>query len=223
MIFWDIDGTIISLPKVNSERHLESVEFFAKKRLFYRESNLGKTDIGIIRDVFEFNGIRYEMNDLQKCLEILNQRSLIQIIKNDYSINPGVVKSLDYAITHGVTNSVLTGNSFTRAIHKIKLFDLFSKFDLQLGFFGDSHFTRGDLVRFAKDSCKKSEVKRFILIGDTLIDIDAAKKNGVDIAAVSTGKDSYLDLKSHKPNWVLKDFEKDHRLFQNIINDLTRN
>ena len=223
IIFWDIDGTLISLPNVSSIRHLESVELFAEKALMNCGSNLGKTDIGIIRDIFEFNEIKYQRGDLKKCLEILNQNSLNQINREEYGIIPGVVKALNYCNEKGVVNSVLTGNSKARGVHKINLHNLASKFDLQLGFFGDSHFSRVDLVKFAKYKCSKLGIGRIALIGDTQIDVDSAKSNDVEIVAVSTGKDSFLKLSASKPNLLLRDFEKDFSLFQTFIDELNSN
>ena len=186
-------------------------------------SNLGKTDIGIIRDIFEFNEIKYQRGDLKKCLEILNQTSLNQINRDEYGIIPGVLKALNYGIEKGVVNSVLTGNSKARGVHKINLHNLASKFDLQLGFFGDTHFRRVDLVKFAKNKCSKLGLDRIVLIGDTQIDVDSAKSNDVEIVAVSTGKDSFLKLSTRKPNLLLRDFEKDFTVFQIFIDELTNN
>ena len=186
-------------------------------------SNLGKTDIGIIRDIFEFNEIKYQRGDLKKCLEILNQTSLNQINRDEYGIIPGVLKALNYCIEKGVVNSVLTGNSKARGVHKINLHNLASKFDLQLGFFGDTHFRRVDLVKFAKNKCSKLGLDRIVLIGDTQIDVDSAKSNDVEIVAVSTGKDSFLKLSTRKPNLLLRDFEKDFTVFQIFIDELTNN
>jgi|688.fasta_scaffold507433_2 phosphoglycolate phosphatase-like HAD superfamily hydrolase len=223
LILWDIDGTLISLPEVSSSRHLESVEMFTKRQLNYRGPNFGKTDIGIMRDIFEFNRIEYDKKDFEKCLEILNQKSLNEIKDIEYKLNPGIRKSLDYCIKRGAVNSILTGNTKLRANHKINIHSLALKFDLCFGFFGDSHFTRLELVKFAKYKCKKLGVNRLILIGDTQIDIDSAQKNSLEIVAVSTGKNSYIELSKLSPNLLLGDFEKDFKVFQKFVDDLTKN
>ena len=55
LIFWDVDGTLINLPTKSSNLHLEIVEEYTNKRLCKPNSNLGKTDLGLIREIYELN------------------------------------------------------------------------------------------------------------------------------------------------------------------------
>ena len=57
LILWDIDGTLIKLPKKSSRKHLEVVQEYTNFQISDPGSSLGKTDIGLIKDIFEFNQI----------------------------------------------------------------------------------------------------------------------------------------------------------------------
>jgi phosphoglycolate phosphatase-like HAD superfamily hydrolase len=217
VVFWDIDGTLISIPKKSSQRHLEVVEQYTKKSLKKIGLNQGKTDIGIIKEIFEFNGIYFNRQDLQACLHSLNNRSKREITEFSNSINLGVENALDFCNELGVINSILTGNTRFRAIHKLTTINLISKFSLDLGFYGDKFFTREELVESAVKYAKKSKMQNIVLVGDTKLDIGAAQKNRVKIIAVSTGKESYRSLKRLKPDFILSNFSRDKTIFEEII------
>jgi phosphoglycolate phosphatase len=219
MILWDIDGTLISLPKNSSRRHLDVIQKFTNKKLSEPLSNNGKTDIGLIIDIFEFNRIDFSFSDVQSCLYLLNLKSSKENYESTIFINPGINEALDYCSQIGVTNSILTGNTKSRAIDKLRSTKLISKISIDLGFFGDFELSRQELVQKAKNFAENSNWEKIILVGDTLLDVEAANKNNMDIIAVATGNVSYDKLKAENPNFIIRNFSEDFSYFKKIIKE----
>ncbi len=220
LILWDIDGTIIRLSKGISKRHLDVVQEYTNKTLIQPCSNLGKTDIGLIKEIFDINNLEFKRKDLQSCLKLLNLKSESKKYKPKYSVNPGVEGALEFTDEIGAINSILTGNSKPRAVDKLRRVNLISKLSIELGFFGDQKYEREELVKSAKKELVISKKQRIILIGDAQRDIEAARKNGVKIISVATGKDSYIVLKSLNPDFIIKNFTTDMYLFKKIMSEL---
>jgi soluble P-type ATPase len=84
-------------------------------------------------------------------------------------------------------------------------------------------FPSFDLVRSAKNFIAFSNTFKIILVGDTMLDIAAAKANDVAIISVATGKDSYSVLKQLKPTMTIKNFKKDIDAFKELVNILMKN
>ncbi len=220
LILWDIDGTLVSIPKNGSKRHLEVIQKYTTRKLIEPVSNNGKTDIGLIQDIFEFNHLEFNTHDLQRCLHLLNLKSMSEKYESTISVNPGIEDALEHCKKIGATNSILTGNSKSRAIDKLRSTNLISKLSIELGFFGDHDLSREELVRSAKNFAATSKWQRIILIGDTPLDVQAAKKHSVKIIAVASGNVTYLGLKASNPNFVIRNFTEDISYFRKIIKEL---
>ncbi len=220
LILWDIDGTLIKLPKKSSRKHLEVVQEYTNFQISDPGSSLGKTDIGLIKDIFEFNQLEFDFQDLKKCVNLLNLKSSSENYKSTRGVNPGVEKALEYCIKVGAINSVLTGNSKSRAIDKLRSTNLITNLSIELGFFGDHDLSREELVKSAKNFAEKSNWQKIVLIGDTPLDVRAAEKNSLKIIAVASGNISYLELKVANPNFVIRNFTEDISYFEKIIKEL---
>jgi phosphoglycolate phosphatase len=219
-ILWDIDGTLVTLPQKSSKRHLEVVQKYTERYLIEPGATLGKTDIGLIKEIFEINQLDFIDQDILNCLNSLNSRSLSESYQSLISINPGIEEALDYCFQVGAINTLLTGNSKKRALHKLNSTKLISKLSLNLGFFGDQAFSREQLVKLAKNKIEETNRKNLILIGDSILDIQAAQKNDLRILASATGAHSYAELKDFKPDFIIRNFTEDISLFKEIINKL---
>ncbi len=183
-------------------------------------SNLGKTDIGLIKEIFEINDLEFNRHDLQSCVKLLNLESGSKKYMSNLSVNPGIEDAIAFIGEVGATNSILTGNTKVRAIVKLRSVNLISKLSIDLGYFGDKKYEREDLVKSAKKELVTLKKQKIILIGDTKRDIEAAKKNGVQIISVATGNDSYNQLKSLKPDHMVKNFTSEMYFFKKIISEL---
>jgi phosphoglycolate phosphatase-like HAD superfamily hydrolase len=124
-----------------------------------------------------------------------------------------VIKSL------GLTNGILTGNSPKRAISKIDSAGLHTYFDFNFAYFGDAALDRINLVENCTESLSKYNLRKIIIVGDSPRDIQAAKKLGLNIVAIATGKHSYQDLLTFKPNLLLHDLKIDFDIFIDYLED----
>jgi phosphoglycolate phosphatase-like HAD superfamily hydrolase len=185
-------------------------------------TNLGKTDIGILKEVFEFNEISFSLTDLKNCVDILNNMSDIELKDSINLINPGISDALNFCRDLGITNSVLTGNTKERALIKLGLNNLDSNFDLDLGFFGEIDFSRQQLVQNAKNYLNDLDNFEIVLIGDTPLDIVSAKENQLKVIGVSSGSHSFTELAKFNPDLLIHNFEENKTDFKNFIKELIK-
>jgi beta-phosphoglucomutase-like phosphatase (HAD superfamily) len=91
---------------------------------------------------------------------------------------------------------------------KLGAYREFDPLDLSLGAFGDHHLVRADLVAVARRryadryGIQPSDV---VLIGDTPLDIEAARLSGARVVAVATGRYSVAELRAAGAARVLPD------------------
>ncbi|MGH3871249.1 MAG: HAD hydrolase-like protein [Pseudonocardiaceae bacterium] len=115
-------------------------------------------------------------------------------------ILPGVIAVLAMlSAMPTVVQSILTGNITSNARAKLGAFDLDRWVDLDVGGFGSDDTIRSNLVDAARRKVLKKYGMTFdrsstILIGDTLLDIKAARDGGAEIIAVATGVHSTSQL-----------------------------
>lgn len=118
-----------------------------------------------------------------------------------------VVAALDG--TPGVVQSVLTGNQLDSARAKLAAFELAPPLDLALGAYGSDHEDRPELVPIARaraDSARGGgTAARTVLVGDSVLDIQAARHNGARIVAVATGTTPRATLAAAGADAVLDD------------------
>jgi phosphoglycolate phosphatase len=123
---------------------------------------------------------------------------------------PGVAEVLE--ALHGrddVIQSLLTGNIKANAIVKVSAFGLERWLDLDVGAYGsDPHEERSDLVAVARRHAadKYSEPTGAVLVGDTPLDVRAARDAGARSVAVATGFADPEALRASRPDAYLEDF-----------------
>jgi len=138
--------------------------------------------------------------------EVLDQ--LDDITDGDLVTSPvtalsGVAEALAHMSTIGARNLLLTGNTPRRAQAKVRSAGLDSFFDFPGGFYGHAHATRMDLVGEAVARLANGERERTIIIGDTPLDITAARSGGLKVIAVATGSISIDALEAEQPDGLL--------------------
>ena len=90
----------------------------------------------------------------------------------------------------GVVNSLLTGNIEANAAVKVGAFGLDRWLDFEAGAYGsDPHERRSDLVAVAREraAARYGEPTGAVLVGDTPLDVLAAREAGARAVAVATG------------------------------------
>jgi phosphoglycolate phosphatase-like HAD superfamily hydrolase len=123
---------------------------------------------------------------------------------------PGAREALEaLAGREGVVSSVLTGNIETNAALKLAAFGLDALVDLEVGAYGsDPHESRSDLVAVARERTAgkySAEVTDTVLVGDTPLDVRAAREAGARSVAVASGPYGLEALREAGADQVLAD------------------
>jgi phosphoglycolate phosphatase len=151
------------------------------------------------------DALRREIEELQSRHELLARRG---------SALPGARAALDavgaLGAEAGIVQSVLTGNQRRCARIKLDAFGLADGLDLRVGAYGSDHRDRPRLVPVARQRVRDRYGHRYrevstILVGDSLLDIAAARRANARIVAVATGSHSVRELAEGGADVVLPD------------------
>lgn len=205
LVLWDVDGTLVD--SAGHGRHAFEEAFQAV--------------VGRVPDWVEYAG----RTDHQIALSMLNGSSehvpalldeLVaklavrrELIAAEGRVYPGVPEAL--AALHeadGVINSLLTGNLEANAAVKVGAFGLDRWLDFEAGAYGsDPHERRSDLVAIARDRAAEryGEPTGAVLVGDTPLDVLAAREAGARAVAVATGFADLDALRESEPDVLLED------------------
>jgi len=123
---------------------------------------------------------------------------------------PGRRGAGDRATGVCVVQSVLTGNVRQMAEMKLGAVGLDGHLDLEAGAYGDSHEVRSELVHLARGNAARRYGRDFagpatVLVGDTPLDVAAARATGARAVAVATGGTSADKLAESGADAVLPD------------------
>lgn len=207
---FDIDGTLLQCT--------DAVHYFAfcnvLSNVAGRQLNLdgvtahGNTDIGILRDAFELAGVaadrwRPRLEELRASL-----CDHVDMNKADLRIRtlPQVREVLLHLRAKGALLSVATGNLERIGKRKLAAADLLPLFDL--GAWSDSFEDRESVFRHAVAQIRAAlhPSVSILAVGDTPVDIAAARANGIPVIAVATGIYSYERLTSEQPSLCIRSF-----------------
>jgi phosphoglycolate phosphatase len=207
-VLFDIDGTLIrsggaGMIAIEQAMHeLYGVQGRAEVKVH------GRTDEGILGDVFQFHGLSYSENReefSERYWELLPST----MKQSQGALLPGVkvlLKSL--AEMDNVELGILTGNARRAAEIKLEHFEIESYF--KFGGYGDLHADRNDVAKLAYDEADsfldhKFDPNKLWVVGDTLADIECARSIGSKVIAVTTGGCDYDTLQKGAPDKVLDD------------------
>ena len=205
LVLWDIDGTL-----VNSAGHGRHAFEDAFRVVVGREPEwvdyAGRTDHQIAMSML--NGSSDHLPALLDLLAVkLAERQ--ELIAAEGHVYPGVPETL--AALHeadGVVNSLLTGNIKANAAVKVGAFGLDRWLDFEAGAYGsDPHERRSDLVEIAREraAARYGQPTGAVLVGDTPLDVLAAREAGARAVAVATGFADPDDLRESRPDALLQD------------------
>ncbi len=209
VFLFDIDGTLLSsggAGRLAMERALTDV--FHVNQEIPPGMLSGRSDRGIIRNLFELNGIaeseeniaRFVENYLVQLPEALGERS--------GSILPGVVELIDRLKDASAHIGLLTGNMVRGARIKLSHHGLMDHFPF--GAFGDLRLTRDEIAHDALQIVREHvhvdvQPEQIWIIGDTPRDIACARAIGAKVIAVATGVHEHAELHGLQPDVVVND------------------
>ncbi len=210
LLLFDIDGTLLKPLGVGKRAFMKSFE-----KRFGNITNIpdfaydGLLDIEIVNKCLELLGVCISEEEKRLIIEdyVDNLKEEIPKRKEEW-LCPNVPEILKKA-ERNFALSIVTGNVKEAAQLKLSSTGLFRYFPA--GAYGDDADERWKLIGIA---IRKSEehykvafdLNNVFMIGDSVKDILAAKKNGVKSVSVATGLISYEKLKEKEPDYLFKDF-----------------
>jgi phosphoglycolate phosphatase-like HAD superfamily hydrolase len=141
------------------------------------------------------------------------------ISKTEIKVYPGVRDTLKKLRKKGFVFGLVTGG--TEEIAKVKLeiaglWDFFS-----LGSYGDASDKRSDIIknaiRKAEKIYGKINKKDIFVIGDTPLDIESGKINGIKTIGMATFFHNKKDLMKSRPDYVFRNFSEFKRSIDKIF------
>jgi phosphoglycolate phosphatase len=205
LVLWDVDGTL-----VRTAGHGRWAFEDAFRAVVGREPEpvdfAGRTDrqIALTMLAGERDHLPRVLEELAGALELRKEAMRAE----GYSY-PGVPEVLEALHRRDdVIQSLLTGNIQANAVVKVSAFGLERWFDFDVGAYGsDPHEERSELVAVAREraAAKYGEPTAAVLIGDTPLDVRAAREAGARAVAVATGFADRETLRASGPDAYLDD------------------
>jgi phosphoglycolate phosphatase len=205
LVLWDVDGTLADTAghgRRAFEEAFEAVVGRSPEPVEYA----GRTDHQIALTMLggERDRLPRVLDELAGALEARKEA-----MRADGYAYPGVAEVLEALDARGdVVQSLLTGNIQANAAVKVSAFGLERWFDFEVGAYGsDPHEERSELVAVAREraAAKYGEPTGAVLVGDTPLDVRAAKEAGARAVAVATGFAEPEALRASDPDAYLDD------------------
>lgn len=215
----DIDETMLSVPEgINAKA--SSIMF---KKVFGIDAheelidNVGKTEMGIIKEVLEKVGVRQRSKEgessfvevPEEAYKVWAQATAQELKEHSPKVLPGIPDLLN-ALSKNPTIKLglLSGNSSERAQAKLESVGLDGFFrDPKTGgltgVFGEMAPRRAQLFDLIKQQATPED--HFIIVDDSLIGARMAKEHNIPVLMVATGKATVEQLHDFTP-YVFSDF-----------------
>ena len=195
LVLWDIDGTLVDSAGHGRHAFDDAFQAVVGRPLEGEYEFAGRTDHQIARTM------------LEQLAAALERRK--HLIRDEGRAYPGVPEALAaIAGRDDAAQSLLTGNLEANAVVKLAAFGLDRWLDFELGAYGsDPHEERSDLVAVARERAegKLGVTVHPVLVGDTPLDVQAARQSGARAVAVMTGFASEAELRASEPDALLQD------------------
>jgi len=203
VLFWDIDGTLITTGRAgmfawnDSVRELTGREFDLKTEI----RTAGLTDYQIAVRTFEAMGLTAEGGLLDRLVRRYEELLPSSLPRKNGTVLPNVREILDHFKDRpDVRSYLLTGNTRGGARAKLTYYGLMEFF--ADGAFAEDSGDRSSIARRALDLARRAAPvadDRIFVIGDTPHDIECAKAICARTIAVATGGSTLDELNDHKP------------------------
>jgi phosphoglycolate phosphatase-like HAD superfamily hydrolase len=217
LVLWDLDGTLVQFGDVGREMFRDAIEVVTgtppDDAALATISFAGRTDLEIALELLEISGVADGERHLTALVEALATAlaSRAATLPVRGRALPGAREAL--SALHGLpgtVQSVLTGNVAANAAVKLAAFDLDRFVDLEVGGYGSDHRERPRLVGVARARAAAKYGGTFppedtVLIGDSPLDVAAARVAGAACVAVATGWATVEELAAAGAETVVPD------------------
>ena len=209
-LLFDIDGTLLRTRGAGLAAIRNTMqEMFEISSPLPQVAVHGRTDCGILNDIFRPFGLDFEEHRQTFLSNYCGhlERTLPEF---EGRVLPGVVSLLErLSCRDDVTLGLLTGNCQQAARIKIEHFQLEPYFG-GLGGFGDHSANRNEVARAALRAVRQQVQESFRedrlwVIGDTVDDITCARAIGAKSMVVETGGCHAAELQRNNPDVCLED------------------
>jgi phosphoglycolate phosphatase-like HAD superfamily hydrolase len=223
LVLWDIDGTLVDAAgfgwRIGQQAYLE----VCGVPLTTTVALAGRTDRAIYLEALAANGRDHSaMAALCRAIGALAQRQRDDVVAGGGQALPGAREAIAaLAGQPGVVQSVLTGNLRELGLVKLAALGLLDHLDVGVAAFGDDHEVRADLVGVARalygSRNGSGATPQVVLIGDTPLDVAAARESEAGIVAVATGHYSAAELEAAGAPVVLPDLTDADRVIEAVL------
>ncbi len=173
----------------------------------------GRTDEEIALEILEQNGVAEGERHLGGFTEALGHAlaAKAELIAAHGRPHDGAQEAIArLAAEPGVLQSLLTGNIESNAAIKLGAVGLLDHLDLEIGGYGSDHRVRSELVAVARRRAREKygvgfNPEQTVLIGDTPLDVAAAREAGARVVAVASGFSDLDELDAAAPDHLLAD------------------
>ncbi len=220
LVLFDIDGTLIK----NTIAHKTAFST-GFKEVYGIDASIdsirhhGLTDQQIIREIALQHGITEQLinKKIKDCMRIMVNSFKKAIEEEEIHLLPGVKELLKALHRKDILLGLVTGNLQPIAEGKLKKASIYHYF--KVGGFGSDSPDRAIMLKIAIERATKMigniPLKSIFLFGDTIYDINAGKRIGVNTVAVATGSYSKEMLK--EADIVLPSLQETQKITQFIM------
>jgi len=212
LILWDIDHTLVTIGEVSREIYEMAFEEVLGQPLRELADMTGRTERAILAETLALHGVSDPEGSFDDCYAALARAAdkLRERMRTAGHRLPGAVEAIATLAKHSGVQSVVTGNLRPIAVAKLEVFKLAEYLDLEVGGYGSDGDIRPPLVRRAWQRAQRKYGRTFspdrvVVIGDTPLDVAAAREVGVRAVGVATGRSTMDALTTAHANAVLPD------------------
>ncbi|PIY80917.1 MAG: hypothetical protein COY80_00710 [Candidatus Pacebacteria bacterium CG_4_10_14_0_8_um_filter_42_14] len=202
---FDIDGTLLKggggnqAHKNGGSYAFRTVYGLDDKACWDNIITDGKIDKQIILEVVEKNGISHKkaLAKLDEAIDATTSYYLEHSNEGTCIAADGAIELLEELQKQNVPLGLLTGNIEAIGIDKLSKAGLAKYFEF--GAFGNLALRRVDLIEIARERAIKlvglqMTTSKFMIIGDSTLDVKCAKDGNIPVIGVSTAKSSSQEL-----------------------------
>jgi phosphoglycolate phosphatase-like HAD superfamily hydrolase len=213
LVLWDVDGTLVTAARLGRDAFFAAFEAVTGAQPKELVPFAGRTDLEIAHDLLEAAGVEAGEELLDRFEEelVAAMAERADDLRKRGRALPGAAAALErLAAEPDVVQSLLTGNVERNALLKLAAFDLARHIDFASGAYGSDHRRRGELVAIARERAARRhdtsiEPGDVVLVGDTPLDVAAAREGGARAVGVATGPYDRRALEESGADAVLED------------------
>jgi phosphoglycolate phosphatase-like HAD superfamily hydrolase len=214
LALFDIDGTLIRTGGAGVLAFSRALaNEFRLGHLAEKLSFAGRTDTGLVREIFHLGGIEPTPENFQRFFDCYVFWLDHLLEKTHGHPCPGVTAFLAQlqALPQPPVLGLLTGNIRLGAEIKLRRYQLWEPF--VTGGFADDHEDRCRIAAAARDRGshllgRELVGEEILVVGDTPLDIRCCRAIQARMLAVCTGGASRADLAAHQPEWLVNDLRE---------------